>query len=458
MMRGGGADENGRLEPRQSGRKLEQRQCQQPAGFESEQQQARQPEQQPGVPVRAPRASNTPTGQIGLVSTSATALALPVAVQAPSAGLLLASTRPGRSGRSLTERPAGPFFLLSAGCARAPAEQRPQRSCYSMKSYRDLFVRIASAENLYEAWRAARRGKRYRARAARFELCVDANLLRLGAELHNGSYRPGGYRIMFIREPKRRAIAAAPFRDRVVHHAICRVLMPLLSASFIHDSYACLPGKGTHRAVIRHLERMRRYRYRCHLDVRAFFPSVNVDRLLAVVARRVRDERALSLLELILDSGPAIYLQADVRSYLGITTAPHKRCGLPIGNLTSQHLANVFLDGLDHHAKRRCKLQGYQRYMDDMTLFGDDRALLLSAANSCAAFLRVERGLQLKHAPRVTSTRVAVRYLGCQVSRAGIALHPATLEKIGRNAGALRSADPERLRRALASWRGLVWG
>ncbi|MBN2494230.1 MAG: RNA-directed DNA polymerase [Deltaproteobacteria bacterium] len=251
------------------------------------------------------------------------------------------------------------------------------------KTHRHLLDSVASQENLHAAWLLARRGRRYGARPARFEIDAESHLLRLEQELRSGAYRPGRYRLLTIREPKRRVIAAAPFRDRVVHHALCRVLVPLLARSFIHDTYACLPGRGTHRVVLRHLELSRRYRYRCHLDVRAFFASIRVDLLLELVARSIRDRQVLELLGAILESGLYIYRQERLMRHLGLEAhPPGDRRGLPVGNLTSQHLANFFLDGLDHLVKRDLKLRGYLRYMDDMVLFADDRRALVASAET----------------------------------------------------------------------------
>ena len=326
-----------------------------------------------------------------------------------------------------------------------------------MKTARGLWPKIVAADNLEAAWRDARRGKRYRIPCATFELDAHDKLLRLERELVSKTYRPGRHRIIFIREPKRRAIAAAPFRDRIVHHALCRHLVPPLARSFIHDSYACRLGKGTHRAVLRYLEHTRRFRFRCHLDVRAFFASVDVDRLYALVARTIRDDDAMDLLARILDGGLAVYRDPAVRAYVGLGDDHPARCGLPVGNLTSQHLANVFLDGVDHHVKRTCKVRGYLRYMDDMTLFGDDPAALGAAAEATAAFLAERRGLGLSRSARVVDARQPARYLGWRITRDGPTLAAATLRKIHRRASALRTAPTERLERAVASWAGLRW-
>jgi retron-type reverse transcriptase len=128
-----------------------------------------------------------------------------------------------------------------------------------MKSYKTLYPQICTWENLYEAWRKARKGKRSRAPAATFELNLGENLLQLQQELRGRTYRPGPYSSFYIHEPKRRLISAAPFRDRVVHHALCNVIEPLFERRFIADSYANRRGKGTHRALDRCQQYARRW-------------------------------------------------------------------------------------------------------------------------------------------------------------------------------------------------------
>ena len=120
-----------------------------------------------------------------------------------------------------------------------------------MKTYRHLYSRVTDFENLYWAYRKARKGKRGKTPAASFERVQEEELLRLQDELRTKTYYPGNYHSFYIHEPKRRLISAAPFRDRVVHHALCRVIEPLWERRFIHDSYANRVGKGTHRALDR---------------------------------------------------------------------------------------------------------------------------------------------------------------------------------------------------------------
>ena len=158
-----------------------------------------------------------------------------------------------------------------------------------------LFDTLASFDNLYRAAREAQRGKRFQPGVARFHHDLDRSLVVLRDELLEGGYRPGPYRTFTIYEPARRFISAAPYRDRVVHHALCNVIEPLFERSFIFDSYANRVGKGTHRALGRCTEYARRCRYVLQGDVRLFFPSIDHEILLARLARRIYDPRVMEL-------------------------------------------------------------------------------------------------------------------------------------------------------------------
>jgi RNA-directed DNA polymerase len=136
-----------------------------------------------------------------------------------------------------------------------------------MRTWRP-WAQVTSVENVWRAWAEFSRRKRRRPQVATFAVDADRHVHRLAAQLLDGSWTPGGYRLIRIADPKRRLVAAAPVRDRVVHHALHRVLAPLLNRRFIDASFACLAGRGSHRAVLRYLQQMRRHRYVLHLDVR----------------------------------------------------------------------------------------------------------------------------------------------------------------------------------------------
>jgi hypothetical protein len=247
-----------------------------------------------------------------------------------------------------------------------------------MRTYKHLYPQICTWENLYLAWRKARKGKRGREPAATFEFNLEANLVQLERELLNKTYRPGSYTSFYIHDPKRRLISAAPFRDRVVHHALCNVIEPVFERRFVFDSYANRVGKGTHRALDRCQQFARRYRYVLQCDVRQFFPSIDHAILRAILGRVIADPDVMWLVDRILESGVGVLSEVYEMTWFpgdDLFAAGRPR-GLPIGNLTSQFWANCYLDRFDHFVNRELRCKGYLRFVDDFLLFADDKAML----------------------------------------------------------------------------------
>lgn len=236
-----------------------------------------------------------------------------------------------------------------------------------------MWDQLTSWDNLWLAFGKATRGKRGGMAVAAFEHQLADHLLSLQAELRGGSYRPGAYRHFIIHEPKRRKISAAPFRDRVVHHALCNLIEPAFDARFIAHSYANRVGKGTHRAVDRLQAWARRYRYALRMDVVQHFPSLDHAVLRAEIGRVVSDERALGLVDLILASGAGVLAGEYTPVYFpgDDLFALNRARGLPIGNLTSQFWSNVYMNDLDQFVTRELGCAAYLRYVDDFCLFSD---------------------------------------------------------------------------------------
>ena len=258
------------------------------------------------------------------------------------------------------------------------------------KSYCNLWPQIVSWDNLFAAYHKCRRGKRYEPEAARFDFDWERQLLVLQQELLTGTYQPAAYRNFYIHEPKRRKISAAPFRDRVVHHSLVRVLEPIYERRFIFDSYACRIGKGTHAAIDRAQGYLRRHKFLLKTDIVKFFPNVDHEVHRRIIAKSVRDDRTMALVDLILASGEGV-LREEATNHLfpgdDLFSLLRPR-GIPIGNLTSQFFANVLLDQLDHHVKETMRVLGYVRYADDMILFCDCKEELWQYRTSIAEFLQ----------------------------------------------------------------------
>ena len=241
-----------------------------------------------------------------------------------------------------------------------------------MHRVKHLFEQVCSMRNLRLAAKEALRGKRSRLPGATFFMEMEKELPALHEELHDGTYRHGGYHYFWIHDPKDRLVAAAPFRDRVVHHAIVRVIEPIFERRFIEDSFACRKGKGTHAAMRRALHFARGHKYALKCDVTKYFPSIDHVVLMELVGRVLGDRRVVNLLACVLGS----HADAEIQEWpegAGLFDYETRRTGLPIGNLTSQFLANVYLNPLDHLVKHDLRVRGYVRYMDDFLLFGDVR-------------------------------------------------------------------------------------
>ena len=254
-----------------------------------------------------------------------------------------------------------------------------------------LFPRIASFTALEAAARRAARGKRRKPGVAAFLARLEHEVLRLEHALLAGTWRPGRYVEIAVRDPKPRMVSAAPFRDRVVHHALCTVIGPLFERGFIFDSYANRRDKGTHRAVARYERFRSRFAQVLRCDLYRYFPAVDHEILKMDVRRRIRCERTLWLVDAIIDgSNPQ---EPVCRYYPGddLFTPFERRRGLPIGNLTSQLFANVHLDGLDHFVKEVLRAPGYLRYVDDFALFHDDRLVLEEWRRRIGAYLARRR-------------------------------------------------------------------
>lgn len=226
---------------------------------------------------------------------------------------------------------------------------------------------------------------------------------------------PGEYRTFRILDPKPRLISAAPYRDGVVHHALCRVIEPVFEPTFVFDSYACRRGKGTHAAVRRLSAFARRYRYALACDVSRYFPSIDHQTLKSLLARKLKDQDVLWLIQLIIDhSNP----QDPVLEWFAgddLLTPAGRRRGLPIGNQTSQFFGNVYLNPLDHFVQEDLRAPAYLRYVDDFLLLGNDKTWLATARQRCRDYLET---LRLRLHPRksvILRVEDGVRFLGYRV-------------------------------------------
>jgi len=277
-----------------------------------------------------------------------------------------------------------------------------------------MWENLTSLNNLFSAYEQAARGKRSKADVASYEMNLEDNIFSLRDKLISHTYQHGPYHSFYIHDPKKRLISAACFDDRVVHHALCRVTEPLIEKSFIYDTYANRMGKGTHKALDRCMGYLRRYDYYLQLDIRQYFPSIDHAILMTSLSRKIRDEQVLGLCRHILRSGVGV-LKEDYRMVyfpgddLFEVNRPR---GLPIGNLTSQFWANVYLNGLDHKVKRQLRCPGYVRYVDDMLLFSDSKAELQTMWSEVVQALANLRLTIHQKEPQPTPSWHGVTFLG----------------------------------------------
>lgn len=284
-----------------------------------------------------------------------------------------------------------------------------------MQRFNHLYPKIVNFENLLQASHQAQKGKRFRDNVLQFNEHLEENLLNLQAELANKTYQPSPYHTFRIYDPKPRLISAAPYRDRVVHHALCNIIVPLVEKSFIHDSYANRKGYGTHRALRRFTEFARSSRYVLQCDIKKYFPSIDHEILKEQIRQKIKCKDTLWLIETIINNSNE---QEPVNDYFpgdDLFNRVLRRKGLPIGNLTSQIFCNWMLNSFDHFVKEELKVHKYLRYVDDFDLFSDDRRFLESAQIAIEDYLN---SLRLKLHPvktQLIETQYGANFVGFRV-------------------------------------------
>lgn len=277
-----------------------------------------------------------------------------------------------------------------------------------------IWPQVVSFENLLRAFQLAARGKRSNPDVADFEINRERYLFTLQRRLKRRAYRPAGYYSFRICDPKPRLISAAPFHDRVVHHALCRVINPLFERTFIGDSYANRKNKGVHKALDKAQRLIRQFPYVLQCDVRQFFPSIDHEILFSLMSRKIIDQDVMWLIRIILEGGDGVLeSEYDMIYFPGDDNSASERSrGLPIGNLTSQLWANVYLNELDQFVKRRLKCRAYLRYVDDFLLFADDKPTLWEWKKEVQHYLSGLRLVLHRRSSTVSPVSNGVPFLG----------------------------------------------
>lgn len=266
----------------------------------------------------------------------------------------------------------------------------------------DLYHRITDFQNLYSSFKKAFKGKKNNPEASDFHLNLEKNLFKLKDDLLNMKYKPGKYRYFNIYDPKERKISDAPFRDKVVHHALVNMIEPLFELVFIENSFACRKGKGTHKAVLLAQKYLEFNRFYLKMDIEKYFETVDHRKLVDIFSEIIQDKDVLWLLKTILRTSEQ--------------SSGVKGKGIPIGNLTSQFLANVYLNKLDHYVLDTLSIHSYIRYMDDFVIFAHDKERLKAYRDRLTQFVRHELLLKVKERATVIQRREnGLGFLGYRV-------------------------------------------
>lgn len=306
-----------------------------------------------------------------------------------------------------------------------------------MKRINHLYEQIYAFENLHEAYKQARKGKRFRNDVLKFTHSLEENLITIQNELIWKTYQVGRYREFFVHDPKKRLIMALPFKDRVVQWAIYRVLNPIFEKAYINDSYACRVGYGSLRAVrkiqywMRKMNRAGQAIYVLKMDVSKYFYRVDHAVLMGILRSRIKDEELLWLLETIIRCEHTNFgLAVDDTGFAGDKIPS---VGMPIGNLTSQMFANLYLNELDQFCKHELKIKRYARYMDDVLILGKDKKVLHKIWRETEAYLGNSLKLKLNGKTCVRSITQGVEFCGFRIWPEKLRLKKKTALKMRRN-------------------------
>ena len=256
-----------------------------------------------------------------------------------------------------------------------------------MKTFRNIYENIYSLENLFSAWKEARKGKTKKSYVIEFESNLTGNLWELHYELKNQVYSPKPLITFILRDPKTRKISKSDFRERIVHHALIRVIEPIFDKSFIYDSCANRKGKGNLFALRRFYEFIRKVSrngkingwfnnnqikgYCLKADINHYFEEVDHKILINLIKTKIKDNKTMWLIKKILDNN--------------VSDNPCGK-GMPLGNLTSQFFANVYLNELDKFVKYELKAKYYIRYVDDFVLLNKSKEQLISGGGGDREF------------------------------------------------------------------------
>ncbi len=276
-----------------------------------------------------------------------------------------------------------------------------------MQNYENLYSKIYDKKNLVLAYKKARKGKTKKEYVIKFEKDIGKNLLKLHEELKTQTYKPKLLKTFILRDPKTRKISKSDFRDRIIHHALCNVIEPIFQKSFIYDSCANQKGKGNLFTVKRFELFKRKVTHNLQssafcfkADIKHYFQEVNHKLLLKIISRKIKDKKVILLITKILQN-TAESEEERARDLVwtkqggGYQNKPINSKGMPLGNLTSQFFANVYLNDLDYFIKQKLKSKFYLRYVDDFVILHKSKKQLQIWKNQIEIFLKQKLKLEL---------------------------------------------------------------
>lgn len=316
-----------------------------------------------------------------------------------------------------------------------------------MKTYSKLYSKICSYDNLLLAFNKAKKRKSKKEYVQRFEKNLKSELSKLEWELQTGTYQPAPLTTFIVRDPKTRKISASHFRDRVVHHAICNIIEPIFESRFIYDSFANRKGKGTSGTLERFDKFMRKVPqgFALKADIRKYFENVDQQTLIRILGKRIKDPELIDLIKIILKNHK--------------TNRVGK--GMPLGNLTSQFFANIYLAELDNFVKHKLRAKYYLRYVDDFVILSQDKMQLQEYQERIDQFLKENLQLLL-HPEKTKIVRISdgIPLVGFKVYKTHKVLKRSNrlrfFKRLGRYKQDLSSGliTKEYVARSIAGWEG----
>ena len=296
-----------------------------------------------------------------------------------------------------------------------------------------MFEQIISFENLLLAYKRASKAKHDRIYIQEYEYNLEYNLFDLQKRLRNETFEWGNYHSFFVYEPKKRHISAAPFEDRIVHHAIHNYIEPLFERNFIDHSCACRKGKGTHKGLLYTFSLVKKNKYYLKCDISKYFDSINGAILYKLLKKEISDEKLLRLLKRLIASGSISNREGQQRLGFLRSELNDNNHGVPIGNLTSQLFANIYLNELDKYVINKLGFNSYLRYMDDFVLFANTKNELWQALKKIDRFISTKLKLKLHpHKVNVAPVLCGIDFLGYKTYPKKIFLRQRNLHRFYR--------------------------